>query len=131
MYLFTPYLQLYNKGRLCDLSLEFSTLDVIWRVLKVQDKRHLLHHCYQAVMDHGHSVSATLADAYMQHCSVVHAPRIVSHPRNAILMGMALGSFLSDAGWYADADRIYSAALQLIRLGEMREPRAEADCAIK
>ena len=31
--------QLYNKGRLCQLGLEFSELETFSKVLKVNDKR--------------------------------------------------------------------------------------------
>ena len=33
--------QLYNKGRLCPLAMEFSELDTFARVLKVNDKRYV------------------------------------------------------------------------------------------
>ena len=32
-------LQLYNKGRLCQLGIEFSELETFSKVLKVNDKR--------------------------------------------------------------------------------------------
>ena len=66
------FLQLYSKGRLCELAGELCELQTMSKVLKVQDKRPLMHHCFQAIMDHGHPASATLADAYSQHCAVVH-----------------------------------------------------------
>lgn len=36
------YFQLYSKGRLCQLGMEFSDLDTFAKVLKVNDKRFVL-----------------------------------------------------------------------------------------
>lgn len=41
------FLQLFKNGCLAEVRDELSDLDVITRMLKVGDKRHLLHHCFQ------------------------------------------------------------------------------------
>ncbi|KAK3084359.1 hypothetical protein FSP39_012164 [Pinctada imbricata] len=109
---FDIYYKLYNKGRLCQLGMEFSELDTFAKVLKVNDKRHLLHHCFQALMDHGVSVSDILADAYSSQLTPSSCQDQIKRER-AIQLGLTLGGFLCDAGWFYASEKVYLACLNL------------------
>ncbi|XP_060560053.1 amyloid protein-binding protein 2-like [Ruditapes philippinarum] len=111
---FDIYYKLYNKGRLCQLGMEFSELDTFAKVLKVNDKRHLLHHCFQALMDHGVRVSEILADAFTS--QVYQALPDIQSKDKVIQLGFALGGFLSDAGWFSDAEKVYKACLSVCQI---------------
>uniref|UniRef100_A0A7N6BC62 Amyloid protein-binding protein 2 n=1 Tax=Anabas testudineus TaxID=64144 RepID=A0A7N6BC62_ANATE len=68
---FDVYYKLYQQGRLCQLGGEFCELEVFAKVLRASDKRHLLHHCFQALMDHGVKVASVLANSFSRRCSYI------------------------------------------------------------
>ncbi|CAM9211652.1 unnamed protein product, partial [Lampetra fluviatilis] len=109
---FDIYYKLYQQGRLCQLGGEFCELDVFTKVLRASDKRHLLHHCFQALMDHGVRVSSVLAQAFSRRCGCLQPTATAAHDK-AISLATSLGGFLSDAGWYADAEKVFVSSLQL------------------
>ncbi|KAG1660759.1 Amyloid protein-binding protein 2 [Nymphon striatum] len=112
--LFDIYYRLYKQGKLCLLGMEMSELRVFEKILQVNGKRHLLHHCFQALVDHGSGISKALADHYSQYCCILHcAP--VEQKKRAINLGISLGTFLCDAGWYGDSDLVFAACLQLCK----------------
>ncbi|WAR03662.1 APBP2-like protein [Mya arenaria] len=114
---FDIYYKLYNKGRLCQLGMEFSDLDTFSKVLKVNDKRHLLHHCFQALMDHGVKVSEILADSYAYKCQDYQSNLATTQTTDkTIQLGFALGGFLGDAGWFGDACKVYKACLGVCQM---------------
>lgn len=113
---FDIYYKLYNKGRLCQLGMEFSELDTFAKVLKVNDKRPLLHHCFQALMDHGVRVSEILADAFTS--QVFQALPHCQGRDKVIQLGFALGGFLSEAGWFGDAEKVYNVCLRVCQVEE-------------
>lgn len=117
--LFDIYYKLYKQGRLCQLGFEFCNLEVFTRLMKVKDKRHLLHHCFQALMDHGAHTSEHLADAYHQHCLTIKHSSVQVKDKT-IQIGLSLGSILSDAGWFLDAEKIMKASLQVCR--QLKDP---------
>lgn len=122
-----------------DLKLEFSCLSC----------RHLLHHCFQALMDHGVKVASVLANSFSRRCSYI-AESDAHVKEKAIQFGFVLGNskntgqtyrhsvmwkvksgwmmhgpnslscplggFLSDAGWYGDAEKVFLSCLQLCTL---------------
>ncbi|KAJ7990111.1 hypothetical protein DPEC_G00296930 [Dallia pectoralis] len=113
--LFDVYYKLYQQGRLCQLGGEFCELEVVAKVLRASDKRHLLHHCFQALMDHGVKVSTVLANSFSRRCSYIAESG--AHVREkAIQFGFILGGFLSDAGWYSNAEKVFLSCLQLCTL---------------
>ncbi|ROK28200.1 Amyloid protein-binding protein 2 [Anabarilius grahami] len=95
---FDVYYKLYQQGRLCQLGGEFCELEVFAKVLRASDKRHLLHHCFQALMDHGVKVASVLANSFSRRCSYI-AESDAHVKEKAIQFGFVLGGFLSDAGW--------------------------------
>ena len=54
--------------------------------------RHLLHNCFQALMDHGVRISEILAEAYGQHCCVANFADSYSREK-AVQLGFSLGQF--------------------------------------
>uniref|UniRef100_A0A4W4HSD9 Amyloid beta precursor protein (cytoplasmic tail) binding protein 2 n=1 Tax=Electrophorus electricus TaxID=8005 RepID=A0A4W4HSD9_ELEEL len=112
---FDVYYKLYQQGRLCQLGGEFCELEVFAKVLRASDKRHLLHHCFQALMDHGVKVSSILANSFSRRCSYI-AESDAHVKEKAIQFGFVLGGFLSDAGWYGDAEKVFLSCLQLCTL---------------
>lgn len=113
--------------------------------------RHLLHHCFQALMDHGVKVASILANSFSRRCSYI-AESDAHVKEKAIQFGFVLGQqlcfvvfflfflffyflnivngwlkvvvksvllsggFLSDAGWYGDAEKVFLSCLQLCML---------------
>uniref|UniRef100_A0A8C6SY91 Amyloid beta precursor protein (cytoplasmic tail) binding protein 2 n=1 Tax=Neogobius melanostomus TaxID=47308 RepID=A0A8C6SY91_9GOBI len=112
---FDVYYKLYQQGRLCQLGGEFCELEVFAKVLRASDKRHLLHHCFQALMDHGVKVASVLANSFSRRCSYI-AESDAHVKEKAIQFGFVLGGFLSDAGWYGDAEKVFLSCLQLCSL---------------
>uniref|UniRef100_A0A8C8F215 Amyloid protein-binding protein 2 n=1 Tax=Oncorhynchus tshawytscha TaxID=74940 RepID=A0A8C8F215_ONCTS len=112
---FDVYYKLYQQGQLCQLGGEFCELEVFAKVLRASDKRHLLHHCFQALMDHGVKVASVLANSFSRRCSYI-AESDAHVKEKAIQFGFILGGFLSDAGWYCDAEKVFLSCLQLSTL---------------
>ncbi|XP_022093232.1 amyloid protein-binding protein 2-like [Acanthaster planci] len=87
---FDVYYKLYKQGRLCQLGMEFCELDVFAKVLRANDKRHLLHHCLQALMDHGVKVASVLADSYATQATLLRVEQ-TSSMEKAIQLAFSLG----------------------------------------
>lgn len=111
------------------------------RFLYLCPLRHLLHHCFQALMDHGVKVASILANSFSRRCSYI-AESDTHVKEKAIQFGFVLGpqlcfcflnivngwlkvvvtsvflpgGFLSDAGWYGDAEKVFLSCLQLCML---------------
>ncbi|KAG7279749.1 hypothetical protein CRUP_021365 [Coryphaenoides rupestris] len=105
---FDVYYKLYQQGRLCQLGGEFCELEVFAKVLRASDKRHLLHHCFQALMDHGVRVASVLASSFSRRCSYI-AESDAHVKEKAIQFGFVLG-------WYGDAEKVFLSCLQLCTL---------------
>ncbi|XP_076107447.1 amyloid protein-binding protein 2-like [Mytilus galloprovincialis] len=128
---FDVYYKLYNQGRLCQLGMEFSELDTFLKVLNVNDKRHLLHHCFQALMDHGVRVSNILADAFSGQFSTGTC-NDESSKEKAIQLGLSLGGFLGDAGWFSAAEKVYRVCLDLAQTETSISSQCRAlECCVK
>lgn len=117
--------KLYKYGCLAELRGELCDLDVLTRMLKVVDKRHLLHHCFQALMDqalgdHSTKISSTLSQAYVERCK---QDSTLDHQLvdNLVLQGLAVSAFLAEAGWLPDAENILTSCQAL--LAESTEPQ--------
>lgn len=103
--LFDVYITLFNQGRLCILGMEFSELDVFARMLKVTNKRIELIKCFQVLMKHGTGLAKELAKGYEIKCNL--PDKSTSFLKNsAIDLGIRLGGFLSDAGWFAESGKV-------------------------
>uniref|UniRef100_A0A4W2DUG2 Amyloid beta protein binding protein 2 n=1 Tax=Bos indicus x Bos taurus TaxID=30522 RepID=A0A4W2DUG2_BOBOX len=93
--------------------------------------RHLLHHCFQALMDHGVKVASVLAYSFSRRCSYI-AESDAAVKEKAIQVGFVLGGFLSDAGWYSDAEKVFLSCLQLCTLhDEMPHWFRAVECCVR
>ncbi|XP_012259269.2 amyloid protein-binding protein 2 [Athalia rosae] len=106
--LFDLYYQLYKEKRLCLLGVELCQLDTFSRLLKVTSRRIHLLQIFQALMDHDTRVDKELVREYEMRC--LGDP--VTH-RKVINLGLRLGGFLSDAGWYAKSQKVLLACKKL------------------
>lgn len=59
--------------------------------------RHLLHHCFQALMDHGVKVASVLANSFSRRCSYI-AESDAHVKEKAIQFGFVLGRFIMQVG---------------------------------
>lgn len=74
--------------------------------------RHLLHHCFQALMDHGVKVASVLANSFSRRCSYISESD--AHVKEkAIQFGFVLGKSDSDQRFPTRTDRPIEASPQL------------------
>lgn len=59
-------------------------------ILSSPHRRHLLHHCFQALMDHGVKVASVLANSFSRRCSYI-AESDAHVKEKAIQFGFVLG----------------------------------------
>ncbi|XP_034831741.1 amyloid protein-binding protein 2 [Maniola hyperantus] len=95
------YFKMLQEKRLCILGAELSDLDKFERLLRFSGAQLRLLQCFQAVIEHGSKLSAELAGSYLARCDA----NSKSH-NSLIQLGLRLGGFLNEAGWYADAQRV-------------------------
>ncbi|KAG8231737.1 hypothetical protein J437_LFUL012015 [Ladona fulva] len=118
---FDIYYKLYEEDRLCQLGLAFSDLDVFAHMLKVRSKRLLLLHSFQTLMNHGTKIARELTLAYSRRCAPILAS---SAPASGVLrerlidLGLRLGGFLGDAGWFAESEKVLLSCQELCRAGD-------------
>ncbi|KFM68064.1 Amyloid protein-binding protein 2, partial [Stegodyphus mimosarum] len=110
--LFDVHYKLYKEGRLFQLGTEFEDLSVFEKVLKVKDKRHLLHNCFQALMNYGSQIASKLAEKYRVRCTDVCISSL-TEDKKLIEFGFGLGNFLMDAGWFLESEIVFKSLLEL------------------
>ncbi|GAB1602277.1 amyloid protein-binding protein 2-like [Argonauta hians] len=103
---FDIFYKLYMKGNLYALGNDLSEIDNFAKLLKVLDKRCLLHNCFQALIDHGTQVNDLLADEF---CKRYHLTECLSDTdRNkAIQLGTSLAGFFNESGWFFSSEKVY------------------------
>ncbi|XP_022120851.1 amyloid protein-binding protein 2 [Pieris rapae] len=95
------YFRMLEEKRLCILGAELSELEIFERLLRFSGAQLRLLQCFQAVIEHGSKLSAELSSAYLARCEQS------SRARNSLIhLGLRLGGFLNEAGWYEDAQRV-------------------------
>ncbi|XP_066596978.1 amyloid protein-binding protein 2 isoform X2 [Prorops nasuta] len=101
---FDIYHELYKEKRLCLLGMEFTDLETFSKMLKVTNRRIHLLESFQALMDHGTKVGHQLSINYnLQSLRVRENPQA---KKKIINLGLRLGGFLSDAGWYRNSEMV-------------------------
>ncbi|EPY86534.1 amyloid protein-binding protein 2 [Camelus ferus] len=86
---------------------------------------------YKALMDHGVKVASVLAYSFSRRCSYI-AESDAAVKEKAIQVGFVLGGFLSDAGWYSDAEKVFLSCLQLCTLhDEMLHWFRAVECCVR
>uniref|UniRef100_A0A1Y1NDT8 Uncharacterized protein n=1 Tax=Photinus pyralis TaxID=7054 RepID=A0A1Y1NDT8_PHOPY len=93
--LFDFYYKMYTEKRLCLLGVEYSELQVFSRMLKVKHKRSKLLKSFQSLIDHGSNVMEELLLSYSKYRTT---PEPITS--NIIDIGLKLGGFLNEGGWY-------------------------------
>ncbi|KAI4494238.1 hypothetical protein M0802_009107 [Mischocyttarus mexicanus] len=114
--LFDLYYQLYQERRLCLLGVEFGDLEKFSKILNVTNRRVHLLQSFQALMDHGTMVGKELAISY-DIWSIGAEEHIEAHDK-IINVGLRLGGFLSDAGWYTESEWVLLACKKLCLVDE-------------
>ncbi|XP_046680169.1 amyloid protein-binding protein 2 isoform X5 [Homalodisca vitripennis] len=104
--LFDVYYMFYKENRLCHLGVEFSDLDVFARMLRVTNKRLQLLKSFQTLMDHGTQVAMELSNSY---CIRASKQEMIPQQKITVIdLGISLGGFLSEAGWFFESERVLS-----------------------
>lgn len=76
-------------------------------------RRHLLHHCFQALMDHGVKVASVLASSFSRRCSYI-AESDAHVKEKAIQFGFVLGGPLLSAGRTGSASCVMKCFFQAL-----------------
>ncbi|CAH0692073.1 unnamed protein product [Spodoptera exigua] len=104
------YYKMLQEKRLCILGAELSELDTFERLMRFAGSQLRLLQCFQAVIEHGSKLSTELATSYLAKCDCKCNSRA-----SLIHLGLRLGGFLNEAGWYADAQRVLLRCRDLCR----------------
>ncbi|XP_075977853.1 protein interacting with APP tail-1 isoform X2 [Anticarsia gemmatalis] len=95
------YYKMLQEKTLCILGAELSELDIFERLMRFAGAQLRLLQCFQAVIEHGSKLSSELANSYLAKCDTSARSQ-----DSLIHLGLRLGGFLNEAGWYADAERV-------------------------
>ncbi|XP_050304147.1 amyloid protein-binding protein 2 [Anthonomus grandis grandis] len=104
------YERLFQERRLCFLAKEFSNLDIFNRLLYVKGKRHFLICCYQALLNHDENLSKNLLSTFQALSSNSNKTNI-----DLIDLGLQIGSFMNDGGWYLYSIKFLNITEQFIK----------------
>ncbi|KAL0122087.1 hypothetical protein PUN28_007095 [Cardiocondyla obscurior] len=110
---FDLYYQLYRERRLCILGAELSDLETFSKMLKVTNRRLHLLRIFQAPMDHKIRIAKHLVISYNMCCFQARESQISQEIHKLINLGLRLGGFLSDAGWYSESEEVLLTCKQL------------------
>ncbi|KYN07725.1 PREDICTED: amyloid protein-binding protein 2 [Cyphomyrmex costatus] len=110
---FDLYYQLYTERRLCILGAELSDLETFSKMLKVTNRRLQLLKIFQAPMDHKIRIAKHLVISYNMCCFQARESPLPQEIDKLINLGLRLGGFLSDAGWYSESEEVLLACKQL------------------
>ncbi|KAK2574365.1 Amyloid protein-binding protein 2 [Acropora cervicornis] len=121
------YRQLYETGKTEVLVAELSELDVVSKVLRAGDTRIKLLTVFQGLREEGFNLSSLLAAEFLKRCHKISLGG--GSPGRLIIQrilktGMSLGGFLSEGGWYEDAEDVLTNSYKFCNT---REPE---DCKI-
>jgi len=113
--LFDVLYKLFQQNDLTSLEIKLTNLETFLRLLQCKDKRILLHHCFQGLLDNGVPIANKLSSAFAQKiCLSQH--KCQSTQEKSVIHGFTLGSFFVEAGWFEAAETTFSACLQLAKL---------------
>ncbi|XP_078362508.1 amyloid protein-binding protein 2-like isoform X1 [Oculina patagonica] len=115
------YRTLFDTGKTEVLVAELSELDVVSKALRAGDTRVKLYAVFQGLREEGFDLSEVLTSEFIKRCDKVsHAEdKSDRHVIQKLLKtGMSLGGFLSEAGWYEDAEKILSTSYKLCNTKE-------------
>ncbi|XP_053982753.1 amyloid protein-binding protein 2 isoform X2 [Hylaeus anthracinus] len=96
---------------MCVLGMHLSNLETFSKMLTVTGRRVDLLECFQGLMDHRIRIGEELVIKYCLCCA-----RLSENPaarKKMINLGLRLGGFLSDCGWYVESKRVLLECRQL------------------
>ncbi|XP_026481902.1 amyloid protein-binding protein 2-like isoform X3 [Ctenocephalides felis] len=99
------YYTMLQEEEICNLSMELGDLEIFARLLRELSARIKLLKCFQAVMDHKSNSARDLSDQMAEKCSETD-PQDEKKAVETIQLGLRLGGFLSDAGWFTHSERV-------------------------
>lgn len=83
---------MFTEKRACLLAVEFSELEVFIRMLNIKHKRVKLFKSFQGLINHGSNVPDELIQDFSRY--------LQKEPLKAINVGIQVGSFFNEGGWY-------------------------------
>lgn len=96
--LFDFYYKLYCEKKVCLLVVEFQSIEVLSRLLKLRNKRTYLLKIFQALVDHDADILKNIVVKFEQHeCQNV----------TKFAFGMNLATFYNEGGWCVEAIKVY------------------------
>ncbi|XP_017878965.1 amyloid protein-binding protein 2 isoform X2 [Ceratina calcarata] len=108
--LFDIYYQLYKEKRLYLLGIDLRNPKIFSRMLTVTNRRVHLLQCFQGLIEDGVRIEIDLSCSYIACC--LDNENTAAQDK-LIELGLKLGRFLSDAGWYAKSEEILLACKNL------------------
>lgn len=105
---------------------ELSELDVVSKALKAGDTRVKLYAVFQGLKEEGFDLSKVLSAEFIRRCQKALNEEEISDQhliQKLLKTGMSLGGFLSEAGWYDDAEKILAVSHKLCNTREPNECR--------
>lgn len=103
---------MYQDKKFCSLGFEFGRLDVFKRMLNIYHKRIYLLKCFQALIEHESNAPNDLINNYISYKTM---PNIDD---SIIDLGLKLGGFFSEGGWYPQAIEILDAVESILNKNE-------------
>lgn len=91
--------QLSLEKKVCHLSIEFQTLDVWPRLLRLHSRRVQLLTIFQRLVDHDPNILKVIVNKFEQeemNLAIKYS------------LGMKIGVFFNEGGWYSEAANIYT-----------------------
>lgn len=98
---------MFLEKRSCLLAVEFSELEVFIRMLTIKHKRVKLLKSFQGLINHGSNVPDELIQDFSKY---VH-----KDPEKAVSVGIQVGSFFNEGGWYDYSIKILTITEELCR----------------
>ncbi|RMX52041.1 hypothetical protein pdam_00003706 [Pocillopora damicornis] len=120
------YRTLFDSGKNEVLVSELSELDVVSKALKAGDTRVKLYAVFQGLREEGFDLSKVLSAEFVKRCHKAFNEGETSDRhliQKLLKTGMSLGGFLSEAGWYDDAEKILTVSHKLCNIREPDECR--------
>jgi len=121
--LFDVYYMFFKEKRLCLLGVEFSDLDIFARMLKATNKRLQLLRSFQTLMDHGAQIARELSNTYRIRATHHQCAEVtLSEKITVVDLGISLGGFLNEAGWFHEGERVLSLVWLCATLSQTNPP---------
>ncbi|CAH0381887.1 unnamed protein product [Bemisia tabaci] len=108
-HIFDIIYELHESKQYSLLATELSSIEELNKLLHAKNRRSALLRCFQDIVDHDTAVFGTIP-AHLRQCSQGAAD--IGH---VVEMGICLGEFLNEGGWYPCSIKVLKLCLQLIQ----------------